>query len=162
MIECINRKESVCLLASSLTGVVVSIDEKTCNACIKDSHPQVINKVICSISLKATRDKKYIELWHKCNNSFFNRPGSILKNILQKIGIASEKECGCDEFAVKMNTWGTVGCTEHRSEIIDHLNSKDITWWDMARVALAGYLTTGQLVDECIELSKIVYKPHQE
>lgn len=154
--DCENKDGSVCLLATSMTGKQVTIDEATCNACAKQIKPKTLNTVTCSIAYKATKNPKFIKLFNEFNNTNFNKPGSHLKLILQDIGIATESQCGCDAYAMQMNLWGTMGCIINRQEIIDHLNSQSIGWMDMARVALAGYLTTGALVDECITRAKVL------
>ena len=154
--DCENKDGSTCLLATSMAGKQVKIDDATCNACAKQIKPKTLNTVTCSIAYKATKDPKFIALFNEFNNTNFNKPGSHLKLILQKIGIASQSECGCDEYAMQMNLWGTQGCILRRQEIIEHLNSQTITWLDMAKVALSGYLTTGSLIDEAITRAKVL------
>jgi hypothetical protein len=157
MIECENRQDSACLLASSLTGKIVATTDAACAACCRDDSPRTFNKVICSLSYAATKDYKWVEAWHQCNNTFFNKPGTHLKRLFQDIGIASQEFCGCDEYAGQMDRWGIQGCLLNRSEIIEHLNSQTVSWLNMSKVALAGYLTTGSLVDECIKRAKVLH-----
>lgn len=157
MNNCENRDKDVCLLASSLIGKVVVVCERTCEACERDDNPMNFNKVICSLAYRETKDYEWVDAWNQCNNTFFNKPGSHLRKLLREIGVASLDGCGCDEYAAQMNAWGIQGCLLRRQEIIDHLNAQAYTWMDMAKVALAGYLTTGSLVDECITRAKVLY-----
>ena len=154
--DCENKNGNTCLLATSISGVQVTVDEATCNACAKQIKPKTLNTVICSIAYKASKNPKFLAMFNEFNNTHFNKPGSHLKLILQKIGIASPSNCGCDEYAMQMNLWGTQGCIARRQEIIDHLNSHRLTWMNMAKVAIAGYITTGAIVDESITRAKVI------
>lgn len=153
-VECENRDGNTCLVATSLTNQSVEVCEATCVACVKTQKPKSLNVVICAISFAKTKDKKFIKLWHECNNTYFNKPGTCLKAILQELGVSEGKDCRCDEYATKMDEWGTEGCTLRIPEIVAHLNSQSISWFDMAKIALGGYLTTRSIVEKAMQCSK--------
>lgn len=157
MIECKSRQGTHCLLATALAGRKIETSDGACEACVKDKSPRAFNKVICSIVYKSTQEHKWIAAWHQCNNTFFNKPGTHLRKIFQEIGVASQEFCGCDEYAGEMDRWGIQGCLLRKDEIVERLNSQSVSWLDMAKVALAGYLTTGSLVDECIKRAKALH-----
>lgn len=157
MNDCQHRKDQTCLIATSLAGKKVTVDESVCEACGKDKNPQTFNKVVCSILYRETKHYRWIGAWNRCNNTFYDKPGSHLRKMFREIGIATDDSCGCDEFAAKMDDWGVQGCLLRKQAIVDHLNSQSVSWLDMAKVLLAGYLTTSQIVDECISRAKVIY-----
>jgi hypothetical protein len=83
-------------------------------------------------------------------------PGSHLKAILAELGV-TERICGCNEYAAKMDKWGVEECRMRRPEIVAHLNSA-ATWRDKITVAVGAARTlalwlnpldaAGSLLDE--------------
>lgn len=86
--------------------------------------------------------------------SVSGRPGACLKQILFEAGVIGEGGCGCDDYAKLMDLWGCAVCQERIEEITTHLNSQNVSWFDMLRVAKAGYLTTRSLVQAAIDKAK--------
>jgi hypothetical protein len=66
-------------------------------------------------------------------------PGSHLKAILAELGV-TERICGCNEYAAKMDKWGVEECRMRRPEIVEHLNSA-ATWRDKIAVAVGAART---------------------
>jgi hypothetical protein len=160
MANCSNLNNNSCKVASSLAGSTVTVTPRTCLACTtKTDSPRSLNVVTCSIAYQVAPSPGLLETLAKLHReTTFNKPGTCLKNILKRIGVVSDETCQCDAFANEMDVWGTAGCVERRSEIVSHLNNQYISWLIMLRVALAGYFTTRQLVDECIKQSKVIQK----
>jgi len=147
-----------CNVASSLIGMPVTVTPRTCTACkTKTDRPQALNVVTCSIAYQVAPSTELLNTLRQLHRATtFNKPGTCLRNVLKEIGIIKSDVCECDAYATEMDLWGTIGCYERRDAIIRHLNTQYVSWLDMVRVALAGYLTTGQLVDECLKRSKVL------
>lgn len=147
-----------CNVASSLIGKPVTVTPRTCEACTtKTDKPRSLNVVTCSIAYQVSPSHDLLNTLRQLHRATtFNKPGTCLRNVLKEIGVLTNDVCQCDEYATEMDIWGTIGCYERRDSIIGHLNTQYVSWLDMVRVALAGYLTTGQLVDECIKRSKVL------
>lgn len=167
MVECQNNVDGVCAVASYLAKhrVKAMAHEDTCNRCITLENPRAFNKATCGLAVlylyKAglfdkDRDARLIECGAtvvSATGSLENRPGAALTLILEKIGVRQTEDCYCEHYAAQMDVWGWAGCKARRQEIIDHLNAQSVSWFDMLKVAAAGYFTTGQLVDHALELS---------
>ena len=149
-----------CKVASSLAGTPVTVTPRTCVACTtKTDRPQALNVVTCSIAHQVAPSAGLLGTLARLHReTTFNKPGTCLRNILKRIGIDSQETCGCEWYAKQMDLWGTAGCVDHRDEIIEHLNTQYVSLSNMVRVGLAGYFTTGRLVDECIKHSKEIKK----
>lgn len=164
MINCPNLQNDHCTVATMLAdGIPVKAHPKACERCASLDIAKTTNSVTCGLAMPyLIRSKSFDKDKHShivegiVAYTFFNRPGTCLRNILQEIGIVKGPKCQCDEYASQMNQWGTIGCFERRDEIIEHLNTQYVSWLDMVRVALAGYLTTGQLVDESLKRSMVL------
>jgi hypothetical protein len=100
------------------------------------------------------KKKQILDILLNIQSVVLNQPGTALMNILRKIGIREPVNCPCEEYAAMMDKWGTQGCTQRKQAIIDHLNAQQVSWFDMLKVAAAGYLTTESLVNHAIALSK--------
>lgn len=169
MKTCKHHKDGFCSVATHLarTEKPVAAQESTCQACSSMENPMAINKATCGLALNAlvslgefdsTIHANILEcasgIQNQNQNDFLNRPGSALRQILSAIGIKEPSSCYCQQYAKKMDEWGYDGCFDRRAEIIEHLNAQSISWFDMIKVGLAGYLTTGSLVDEALKRSK--------
>lgn len=177
MIDCPHRLRTSdathCEIASDLAGKPVSASDYGCQVCMQNSLPQQVNRTTLALALhevgfKSEQAKKLksqhsehfaplpVPEYRKNIKplSFEDRPGYSLKELLKQIGIHEPSNCYCAEYAAQMDRWGYDGCVERRNEIIEHLNSQSISWFDMIKVGLAGYLTTGSLVDEALRRSK--------
>jgi hypothetical protein len=140
---------------------VIAVDG-ACDACKGLDNPMTINTVTLSLVYHQRKGFEASKIAHGILRDIAIKrdtvgPGTNLKRILIEIGIASDSYCGCDAFAVKMNRWGVEGCEVRKNEIIEHLNMQAISWLDMVKVALAGYLTTGSLFEECISRAKVLH-----
>jgi hypothetical protein len=168
MIECKHYINGSCKVATELakSELPIAAHESTCKACVGMSNPMGVNKATCGLAVHALVasggfDSQIHENLLSCvgaaagpsSTSVINKPGSALKNILATIGISEPDSCYCEQYAKQMDDWGYVGCLYRRSEIIDHLNEQSVSWFDMIKVAFAGYLTTGALVDEALKRS---------
>ena len=83
--------------------------------------------------------------------------GTKLAAIFAKCGIVHPKDCDCTKWMNQMDQWGIAGCQQHRAEILQRLKTaaSGVSWLDMARVAISGYLTTESLLDAAINASAI-------
>lgn len=138
-----------------MADIVVNTTENACRVCLLE--PTRVNHVTASLALKVIpkprpNDKNYLLSLLKIVES--QGPGTCLRSILHELGISENNACGCDEYASLMNTWGTEECTKRIDEIVYHLNSQQVSWFDMIKVALGGYLTTRSLVETAISRSK--------
>ena len=84
-------------------------------------------------------------------------PGTNLAIMLKKCGIPVNIGCGCEEWIVKMNTWGVEGCYKNRQEIIERLKEQasklttsQIIWTGVMLMWHGVRPTIGELVDEAI------------
>lgn len=124
-------------------------------------------KEICQGTSGLSEEKRqaYLALWQKPSphliqstetapQVMWNLPGTCLKYILSKAGILNHEGCGCDDYAKLMDLWGVNTCEQKIEEIIAHLNSQNVSWFDMLRVAKAGYLTTRSLVQAAIDKAR--------
>jgi hypothetical protein len=155
MRNCIHNNKNTCNLATRLAGISVPVDKYTCTACNDTDRPQALNVVTVSIAYKYSKNPALLDTFNQLNNTYFNRPGTCLRRIFQKLGISEGETCGCDEYATLMDSWGTDGCIDRIPEIISHLNSQSVSWYDTLKVALGGYLTTKSLVEEAIKCSSV-------
>lgn len=57
-------------------------------------------------------------------------PGTILKQLLEKLGIVTMDSCPCRKMQRQMDAWGPTGCRAHRAEILIHLREqfRKATW----------------------------------
>ena len=53
-----------------------------------------------------------------------NGPGTKLASIFKALGFDQSEGCGCSAMAMMMDAWGTEGCREHESQILDFLEKK--------------------------------------
>lgn len=155
MINCIYSREAKCLIASRVAGVSIPIPAGACEKCSICERPQALNTVTLSLAFAATRRPDILQLLRKAHETLFNKPGSALRSIFQELGISEGENCQCDEYAALMDSWGTEGCRQRIPEIVAHLNAQSISWYDMAKVALGGYLTTKSLVEDAIKCSSV-------
>lgn len=154
-----------CALSSQLAGIPVVVVKGVCEACAKQPIPFAKNNVTCDRAIFALRaadkpltpvlvfylqDKPLADLLAA---PVANRPGTALRQILAKLSV-ERNGCGCDDYATKMDSWGTDGCIARFDEIVDHLNNQSVSAWEMIRIGLSGRFTTGQIVKEAIECSK--------
>lgn len=52
-------------------------------------------------------------------------PGNLVGHVLHALGYEQTADCGCAEFAAKMNQWGWWGCCrKHHQEIVDWFTTK--------------------------------------
>lgn len=59
-----------------------------------------------------------------------NRPGTELKRILVSWGIKSDKECGCQDHATRMDQLGVVWCRQNVETIVDWMmDAARDKWW---------------------------------
>jgi hypothetical protein len=159
--SCTHLLNNTCQIASRLAETTVPTTSSACVACSKEPTSQGYNRVTCSIAyshIRTINPTKAIELLQRIyefrdSSALYNRPGSALRRILKLAGIKERADCPCKEYSIQMDCWGTNGCLTRRQEIIEHLNAQAPTWYDILKVALNGYITTGQLVDEAIRLS---------
>ena len=156
MITCEYRKDMICLQASRLADAVADTTDNACRVCLRE--PTRVNHVTASLALNVISkpwpdDKKYLLSLLKRVEVPTEGPGTCLRTILQELGISDDSTCGCNDYASLMNVWGIQGCTNRIDEIIYHLNSQKVSWFDMVKVALGGYLTTDALVTEAIKRS---------
>ena len=158
MNTCIHKQYSSCRLASTLAQKEAATTPQACAACLKTERPMGLNVVTCSLAYAASKEDDLLTLFKQLSKTLYNNPGSALKDIFQELGIYEGTSCECDEYATKMNTWGTEGCILRIDEIVAHLNSQDKSWFIITKVVLAGYLTTESLVREAIKRSKEIKK----
>lgn len=155
MITCEYLQGTTCLQSTKMAETTANTTASACRACL--AEPTRINFVTASLALNVIpmprpKNKKYlIDLLKKHEPE---GPGTELKKILSFIGVSTDKSCGCNEYLTKMNSWGVEGCTRHMTEIVHHLNTQEVSWIDMVKVALGGYLTTRSLVEESIKRSR--------
>jgi hypothetical protein len=149
-VECQHLQDGTCKLASAMTGFATPTTQDACIACLNSDRPRDLNTVVCSIAYMAKPTPEIMAYYRKVSSATFNKPGSCLRAILRQIGVSKNDSCGCDEYAAKMDGWGSDGCDGRRLEIAEHLNSQSVSWFDMAKVAIAGYLTTESLVNAAI------------
>jgi len=156
--HCHHRHQNTCRLATKLINLTVLTTDTDCEDCVRTTKPRQLNEVTCKLALQHVQSerkkKQLVDILLNMQRVVINQPGTALKNILHKIGIAESVSCACDEYAGKMDKWGTQGCEQRKQDIIDHLNSQKVSWFDMLKVAAAGYLTTESLVNHAIALSK--------
>ena len=152
--HCIQYNNGHCDIASRIAGVPAPIQGEACSICQKSSRPMTLNVVTCQLAYAVSKDPRIKEAFNQLNHEPHNRPGTCLRTLLQELGITEGKACQCDEYASIMNMWGTQGCVERMDDIVDHLNSQSVSWFDIAKVILGGYLTTRSLVEEAIKCSK--------
>lgn len=158
-INCIHLSNDTCKLASNLANTSIPTTDKVCSMCKQSDRPMALNIVTCSMAYSTTRDPRLLATLRQLHATDYvytskrNKPGTCLKAIFQELGISEGVSCQCDEYAVKMNGWGSEGCTIRIQEIIDHLNAQAYSWYDMVKAALGGYLTTRSLVEEAISRS---------
>lgn len=167
MMECEFMIDGNCLIASDIAGVPCPLVFSSCVACQKNNPSKAENVVTISLArvtlkklnlphehlypgevkekIEASREKQSVTI------NVRGKPGSSLKLILHRAGVIGEEGCGCDDYAMLMDLWGVNGCEQRIEEIIAHLNSQNVSWFDMLRVAKAGYLTTQSLVQTAIE-----------
>lgn len=48
-------------------------------------------------------------------------PGTALKQLLAKLGIAGHQGCGCTDFANQMDAWGADECEKRMDEVVGNL-----------------------------------------
>lgn len=156
--HCHHKYLDTCRLATKLIDLTVPTTSADCEDCIRTTKPRQLNEVTCRLALAHVQNerkkKQIVEILLNMQREVLNQPGTALKRILHKIGIAEPVDCSCDEYAAKMDKWGTQGCEQRKQDIIDHLNAQKVSWFDMLKVAAAGYLTTESLVNHAIALSK--------
>lgn len=168
--DCEHYDNGLCKYATAVAEVPIYPTPHNCKNCKKhDSAENPILHSLCVVTLhkqglfNKAKHRHLVEKTHILSQATtHNKPGTCLRNILHKIGISEEKTCKCDEYAAQMDAWGTTECGARRDEIIKHLDSQSVSWLDMARVALAGYFTTRQLVDECIKQSEVIPETEQK
>jgi hypothetical protein len=137
-----------------MAGVTASTTDGACNVCL--AEPTRINSVTASLALHVIPhprpdDKKYLVGLLKRVEP--QGPGTELRKILTSVGIKEPADCDCRSYANLMDKWGSEECNRRKQEIIIHLNAQAITWLDMLKVAVAGYLTTDALLTEAIKRS---------
>lgn len=165
--NCLFANDGVCEVASAIAGISCPLNLSSCVACQKNNPPRAENTVTISLArvtlktlnlphehlypkdvkerIEASREKQSVTI------NVRGKPGSSLKLILHRAGVFGEEGCGCDDYAKLMDLWGVNGCEQRIEEITAHLNSQNVSWFDMLRVAKAGYLTTQSLVQAAIE-----------
>lgn len=143
-----------CIIASGLIGEPVPVTPRTCNACLKTDKPKALNVVTCSVAYQVAPSQQLLITLRQLHKTTFNKPGSCLRLILKELGIVKEDHCQCDEYAAKMDLWGTEKCEERIPEIVEHLNTQEVSWLDMTRVLLTGHISTKSLVETAISRSK--------
>lgn len=170
MIICKYAIDGKCIVASEIAGIPCGINQQSCDACQKQSNPMQSNPVTLGLArtrlraeglpfehlypdevkkvIDANREKQSVRI------KVTGKPGSSLKLILHKAGVFGEEGCGCDDYAKLMDLWGVNTCEQKIEEIIAHLNSQNVSWFDMLRVAKAGYLTTRSLVQAAIDKAR--------
>lgn len=91
-------------------------------------------------------------------------PGRHLKELLEELGAAGDRTCGCDSYAAKMDRWGVQGCRDRRQSIVDWLAEQRakaswLTWLSVGTKAIASGAVgswmrpldpLGSMVDEAI------------
>lgn len=152
--HCIHYSEGNCLLASRIAGSTAPTYPDACVACKKSPRPMALNAAVCTLAYAINKDPAIKEAFNRLNPSFNNRPGTALRSIFQELGISEGSSCQCDEYASIMDLWGSDGCEERIDEITEHLNSQSVSWFDILKVGLGGYLTTKSLVEKAIRLSR--------
>lgn len=159
--QCPHLNGHLCKIATVIASTPIATTPEACNVCTENAIPQGFNYVTCSIAYTAIRHSnpglaadirnRIYEL--RGTISLRNRPGSALRIILEDSGIKEPVDCDCKEYAAQMDFWGTVGCLERRDEIVAHLNEQTVSWLDMAKLALKGYISTTHLVTTAINQS---------
>lgn len=153
--NCIYNYNNECRLASSIARTAVPTSEAACQACKALDKPMRLNRVVYSLAYKATNDPKFLESFKASKvTTPFNHPGYCLKQILKECGVPPTHDCGCEDYAALMDSWGTEGCILRREDISHYLNNQPHTVLTMLKIASHGYFTTLQLVDEAIKRSK--------
>lgn len=143
-----------CTISSALVGIPITVTPRTCTACSKTERPQALNIVTCSVAYHVAPSPTLLTTLRQLHKTTYNKPGTCLRNIFQKLGIFEGEACQCDEYATEMDLWGSDGCQQRIAEIIEHLNSQSISWFDTVKVVLGGYLSTHALVTEAIKCSR--------
>jgi len=168
MVDCHEHDDGFCMLAKRITGkqIDVPVDEDTCKACLSSDKPRSANKATCGLALVAlAKGKQFDRDIHRhiveCAATVYsrslseeNRPGLALRNILHTLGIQEPANCYCEEYASAMDAWGWQGCIERKKEIVEHLNAQRHSWFDIIKVAAAGYFSTASLVNEALRRAK--------
>lgn len=154
-IECQHRNNGTCQLINQLVGVPTQVPEAACVKCSTSDNPQQLNRVVYGLAYfhetDVNRKRELIALIAPQAMAILDEgPGTELRKILDSIGVREPVDCDCKSYANLMDTWGADECNRKKQEIISHLNIQAITWLDMIKVALAGYLTTDALVTEAI------------
>ena len=167
MMECEFLIDGNCLIASDIAGIPCPLVFSSCVACQNNIPPRAENVVTISLARVTLKKlnlphehlypkavKERIEASRKKQSvmiSVRGKPGSSLKLILYRAGVIGEEGCGCDDYAMLMDLWGVNTCEQKIEEIIAHLNSQNVSWFDMLRVAKAGHLRTRSLVQAAID-----------
>lgn len=157
--------EGRCEIASKLSGIPCDVNAVSCEACHKHASPCSKNPITIGLARDKLRSSNlpYAHLYpapiatrlgSQDFSDVIGKPGSSLKSILHAAGVFGSEGCGCDNYAALMDRWGVNTCEERFDEIVSHLNSQKVSWFDIFRVAKAGYLTTGSLVQAAIDKAR--------
>lgn len=152
--HCPNKQDNSCKLLNQLLDRTIDIPQAACNKCSASDKPQQLNRVIYGIAqFHETDPNRKRELIALITPEVRSGPGTELRKLLNSIGVHEPATCNCQAYANLMDTLGAEGCSNKKPDIIEYLNTQTITWLDMLKVALAGYLTTDALVTEAIKRS---------
>ena len=151
---CPNKQDNSCKLLNQLLDRTIDIPQAACDKCSASHKPQQLNRVIYGIAqFHETDPNRKRELIALITPEVRSGPGTELRKLLNSIGIHEPVNCDCKSYASLMDTWGAKECEIRKQEIINHLNAQTITWLDMFKVALAGYLTIDSVLTEAIRRS---------
>lgn len=151
---CIHRIADTCSLMSSMVNQDIPTTEATCKACKATDMPMSLNVVTASVAYYYKPSASLLTTVKELHYTRFNKPGTCLRKIFKELVISENENCGCDEYASRMDLWGTQGCIDRIEEIIYYLNSQNSSWFDMIKVVCGGYLSTRSLVETAISHSK--------
>ena len=123
--NCIHYDNGICKYASSIAEIPIHPTEHNCKNCqIHDTVDNPVLYSLCVVSLNKQglfNKVKHLPLIANTHiissKDTLNRPGTCLRNILQELRIYEGKACGCDEYAHKMDVWGSNGCEQRIHEI---------------------------------------------
>jgi len=167
---CEHLKDGNCRVAEALALVPCPANADSCRACVEQPLPQAPNLVTKGLARMRLRSlgMPHEHLYPKEVADQINtvrerrsvtinvrgKPGSSLKLILHRAQVFGDEGCLCDDYAKLMDLWGVSVCQERIDQIVAHLNSQNVSWFDMLRVAAAGYLTTRSLVQAAIDKAR--------
>jgi len=164
MLVCPYLTDNTCSIASELASMPCTVTQAACDKCSTLVDSRQPNRVTAGIALMKMKQHnkqpttKIQQLLDITLKEPLNNPGTCLQQLFFELRVNDSEDCGCSEYASLMNSWGTAGCIDRKEEIIKHLTTQKPTLFTILKIAIGGYLTVEQLVDEAIYRSSVINK----